>query len=270
MKKFLFIFFSSITFYSQAGNDNYHIGGRSVGMGNASVCLSDYWSIHHNQGGLANVDKIGFGVSYESRFLTKNLALSSVGFVYPTKKSGTFGIVYKGFGGKLYRESKVGLAYGMKLAQNLSAGISINYHHLRIANDYGQKGGLTFEAGFIANIYKELSVGLHIFNPSQSKLNNYNREKIPTVFRLGLSNKFSDKVIANIEIEKDIDHKPVFKAGFEYQPIDILYIRAGIASNPSLPAIGIGVNIKEFRFDFGTTFHGTLGASPAFSLNYNF
>ena len=50
MKKLLLLFicFPTLLF---AGNDNIHFGGRSAGMGHASVTLSDVWSSHHNQAG---------------------------------------------------------------------------------------------------------------------------------------------------------------------------------------------------------------------------
>lgn len=267
MKKILFICFLSLSFIAKAGNENFPIGARSTGMGNTCLTLSDVWSTQYNQAGLANVRLISAGVSYESRFLQKDLGIQSFAFALPVK-SGTFGLNYTGFGGKLYRQTKVGLSYGMKFSEKISGGISLNYHNLRIGNNYGNKSSLTFEVGIIAQIIENLQLGVHIFNPSQTKLNDFEDEIIPTIFRLGVRYDFSDKVVALLEVEKDVDFNPSYKAGIEYHPTDLLYIRTGISTNPSAPSIGFGVDLNNFRFDFSSTFHPVLGATPAIGLVY--
>lgn len=258
-----------LTASSIAGNENYPIGARSTGMGGTGLSLSDVWSVQYNQAGLANVKLITAGVSYESRFIQNDLGIQAFGVAIPVKNGG-FGLSYTGFGDKLYKESKIGLSYGMQFAPNISGGISINYHGLNIANNYGSKSSLTFEVGVIAQVMENMKVGFHLFNPLQTTLNDYEQEIIPTVLKVGLRYDFSDKIYTNLEFEKDIDMKPVVRAGIEYHPIKSLYIRTGISSNPSLPSIGFGVDVKNFRFDFSSTFHPVLGASPAFGLVYSF
>jgi hypothetical protein len=270
MKRSLIVFIIIILAqFTYAGNDNYTVGARNTGMGNTGLCLSDVWSIRNNQAGLADVKLISAGVSYESRFATKQLGIQSFALALPTK-SGTFGLNYTGFGDRLYNESKIGLGYGMRFSEKISGGIRINYHSLTIGNGYGTKSSLTFEAGLIANLSDKITLGVHLFNPTQSKLNDYQNEIIPTVLSFGLSYKFSDKVFVNGEVEKDIDRKPVLKTGVEYHPLDVLYIRAGVSSNPSLPSIGFGVDLQQFRFDFSSSFHPVLGATPSFALVYSF
>ncbi len=80
-----------------ASNDNYPMGGRSAGIGHASVTLSDVWSTHHNQAGLAYLENISAGVFYENRFLLKELGVQGGVLALPTK-GGTFGISMSSFG----------------------------------------------------------------------------------------------------------------------------------------------------------------------------
>ena len=49
------------------------MGSRSHALGNASVAIEDIWAYHHNPAALSNLKKIEFGVSYENRFLMKEL-----------------------------------------------------------------------------------------------------------------------------------------------------------------------------------------------------
>lgn len=86
--------------------------------------------------------------------------------------------------------------------------------------------------------------------------------------KLGFNYKFSDKVLVAIETEKEIDHTAEFKTGIEYQIIRDLYLRGGISSNPSMSSFGFGLNIKQFRLDFSSSFHSSFGYIPQIGLLY--
>ena len=117
---------------------------------------------------------------------------------------------------------------------------------------------------------KNLKVGFHLFNPSQTKLHDYQNEIIPVIMNLGISYKFSDKVSANLELEKDVEMPFSAKVGIEYYPIEHLYIRAGIMSMPTMPTIGFGVVKGRFNLDFSSAFHPTLGITPSLGMTYSF
>jgi len=172
-------------------------------MGNTGLCIADVWAIRFNQAALAEVSSVSFGAAYESRFLLKSLGVQSLAVAIPVKR-GTFGLNYTGTGDKLYNESKIGLGYGMKLSEKVNLGIRLNYHSLRLGNNYGRTQNLTFELSVLAKPTNNIQIGFHLFNPSQTKLNEYQNEEIPAIINLGMSYKFSEKVCGNIEIEKDI------------------------------------------------------------------
>ncbi len=250
-----------------AGNDNNHHGGRSAGLGHTSVTLSDVWSTHHNQAGLGWLTNPEMGVFYQNRFLIKEMSYMGGAFALPTN-SGTFGLSYSNFGYSLYGESKTGLAYGMKFSDRVAGGIQVNYHSIRLGNNYGSRNTASVELGLQSKITQQLSIGCHVFNPTQSKLDDYNDERIPTIIRLGLNYAFSDKVFLAIETEKDIDFNPVFRAGIEYKANDKIYFRGGIGTNPTLAAFGVGINHQSFKIDIASTYHQVLGFTPEISLNY--
>jgi len=118
---FLFIYL-----ISYSGNDNYPTGSRSASMGNSSVTLSDVWSTHHNQAGLAGLTKPTIGFHHENRFIVKEYGLQSLAFVLPTN-SGNFGISLSYFGYSKYNESKIGLGYAKKLSDKISFGVQLDY-----------------------------------------------------------------------------------------------------------------------------------------------
>ncbi|MFN3556054.1 MAG: hypothetical protein ACK4VN_08845 [Bacteroidales bacterium] len=265
---FVLIFlFCSASLHS--ANDNYLFGGRAAGMGNAAITLYDFWAISHNQAGLARMEHMAAGVYFENRFLVQELSFGAGAFVYPTS-SGVLGVNFTYFGFELYNESKIGLAYARDFGERFSAGVQLNYHNTYIADDYGNKGNLTFELGAIFQILPQLYIGAHLFNPTRAKIADFANERIPTIFRTGLSYHFSERVVVVAETEKSVNHSPVFKAGIEYQITDPFYIRGGIGTNPTTNAFGFGLDLGNLTIDVATSFHHILGYSPQMSFIYHF
>lgn len=249
------------------GQLNTHYGGRSAGMAHASVTLSDVWSSHHNQAGLAWLNTSEAGVFLQNRFLMKELNYG--GFAYAHKlNSGAVALSYSNFGYQLYGESKLGLGYGLKFSNIISGGVQINYHTTRLANNYGKKSGVTAELGMQAFLNDKLMLAVHLFNPTRTKLNDYNNERMATIMRLGLNYKFSKQVFATFEVEKDIDSRPIFRAGIEYKASEIIYLRGGVGTQPTLASFGVGVKKSNFKLDIAASYHQILGFTPDLSFNY--
>ncbi len=269
MKNKLFLIFVILSFQAYTGNINDPIGGRSAGMGYASVSLIDFWSLQNNQGGLGFYNNTTAGVYYENRFLIKELGLKSGGFVMPTN-SGTFGVSFNSFGYSLYNEIKAGIAYGKSLGDKFSAGIQLDYLQTSIGEDYGKKRAVTFEVGLLSKVTNNLTVGAHIYNPIQAKLADYNDERIPAVIRFGASYTFSEKALLAAEVLQEVSQKAMLKAGLEYHIIEPFYLRAGFSTNPGLTTFGFGVEIKNLNIDIASSIHQSLGYSPQVSLYWKF
>lgn len=254
---------------SQAGNENPTLGARSAGMGNASVSLGDVWSAQHNQAGLGFVRDISAGAYYENRFLLKELSIKGGVIALPVK-GGTFGLCISNFGYSLYNENKYSLSFAKAFGDKLSAGIAMDYLTTKIGEGYGSKGVLAAEFGIQAKPLKGLTIGAHVFNPTRTKIADYNDERLPTIIRFGGDYDFSDKVKIALETEKDMAQKAIFKAGIEYKPVKELYLRAGIGTNPTLTSFGFGINLKNLKIDVSANYHQTLGFSPQLGLTYTF
>jgi hypothetical protein len=251
--------------------DNYPVGARSAGVANASVTYSDVWSTFHNQAGLASLNNISAGTYFENRFLISELGLRSVAIAVPANKIGAFGLNVSLFGYAVYNEKKAGISYAKKLGDKVSAGIQLDYLNTSFNDElYGSRTSFTVEGGLIAEPIANLKIGAHVFNPTKTKIAEYGDERIPVIMRFGASYKFSDKALLSSEIEKSSDYNNIFRAGLEYHPVDILYLRCGVASNPSLSCFGFGLKLKQFVIDMSAQYHWVLGFSPQFSLGYEF
>ncbi|MCF8364801.1 MAG: hypothetical protein K9H16_03415 [Bacteroidales bacterium] len=270
IRKYLILFFSILSLNPLiAINGNVPEGARSSAMGGASVALSDFWSLQNNQAGLAFYNLPAAGAYLENRYLIKELSLKSGGVVLPTK-SGVFGLKLSYFGYSLYNESKFGLAFARKLNEKFAVGVQLDYLLTSIGNDYGKKGMVTFEVGFLSRINDHLSLGAHIFNPINAKITDYADERVPAVIRVGASYAFNDQLMVTAEVEKDSEFDPQARLGIEYRIIEEIYVRGGIASNPGLYSFGFGLNLKKLKLDFSSTVHQELGYSPQISMIYRF
>ncbi len=269
MRYKLIIILSFICFNLFPQHDNSPIGARSAGMGNSSVCLQDLWAAHNNQAGLADLKNIEAGVYYENRFLLKELSFKSLTLVFPTE-TGVFGLDMSSFGFSLYNENKFGLAYSKRLFKNISMGIQLDYLNTHIAENYGNKGIMTFEGGINAQINKQLILAAHIYNPLRVKLSDYNDEHLPSILKFGILYKPIEEINLCAETEKDINLKPVFIIWIVCNITISIYIRTGISTNPAINAFGFGFEYRKLKLDFSSSIHQTLGYSPQFSISYVF
>ncbi|MES2589526.1 MAG: hypothetical protein V4622_11155 [Bacteroidota bacterium] len=267
MLKFVKTIFFSISFSFIFAQGWQAVGARSMSLSNASVCLSDVWAFHHNPAALANLEKTSVGISYENRYLLKEL--QAQGFVYAqAMKKGVLSFGGQLYGHSLYRSTRVGMGYSMQLSENISAGVQLNYQSLRISN-YGQKGTLSGEFGMLAKI--KVKVGFSVFNLNNAKLSDFQDDRFSTYLRLGLSYAISSKVLLLAEAEKQVESKLRPKGALEYQMSDKFFLRVGAAGNPLELTFGSGFAFDNgFKLDFGTAWHQLLGWSPHVGLTFDF
>ncbi|MDB4533743.1 hypothetical protein N9242_02655 [Vicingaceae bacterium] len=250
---------------AQIGND--FIGARSAALGGYNVTLSDVWSSQNNQAGLGFVKETSAGIYYENRFLLKETSYKAGAFVLPVK-SGAFGISVASFGYSAYSETKAGISYGQRFGEKFSLGVQMTYLNTSLIQEYGTKTTITGAIGLIAKLSDELTLGVHVYNPNRSKLAEYNNERVPTIMKLGMDYRFSDKVMLAVSTEKDLDVNAIVNAGLEYHITEILYLRGGISTNPTQYAFGFGMQLKDFKVDLSSSFHQTLGITPGISIIY--
>lgn len=252
-----------------AGTEDFPSGARSAAVGHASASFTDLWSVHHNQAGLGFVRNLSAGVSYENRFLMKEISVRGAAVAIPVK-GGTFGLGMNSFGYSLYSENKYSLSFAKAFGEKFSGGIAMDYVHTRIGDGYGSRGALVAEAGIIARPLKNFSIGAHVYNPNRARVAAYADERLPTVLRLGADYKFSANLLVAVEAMQDIAQKTIFKAGLEYRAVKSFYLRAGVSTQPTFTSFGFGVYLRKFKMDVAASYHQVLGISPQLSLSYAF
>jgi hypothetical protein len=209
------------------------------------------------------------GIYFENRFLLKDLSLKAMALTIPSGK-GAFGISFRYFGFSLYSEMNAGIAYGMRLTKRFSTGIQVDYRRLHIADGFKDNSVFSCEIGLQYRATDHLWIGLHVANPVPVKLSAVTNERLPALMRFGVSWRITAGLQSDLEVEKDLVHKPVLKAGLEYRPAKKLVIRIGLLTNPATFTFGAGLDLGNLQFDIASSYHFVLGYSPQASLTYIF
>lgn len=266
-KFFILFLFISFGLWGQINPEL--VGARALGMGNASVTVSDQWGVFNNIAGIAKTQYVSVFASYENRFgLAEFQTFSLGGVISISKKWGSFGISFSRFGDEVYNEQKLGLGYAHQIA-NVSLGIKLNYVQANI-QDLGSGGNIAFELGGIAELIPSiLFFGAHIYNFNQSEISaEFENEKIPVVMKAGLSYRPLESLMLNLETEKDVEQAAIFKAGLEYELIESLKFRTGINSQTEASFFGLGFSPRFLEFDYALAWTGDLGLTHHVSLSY--
>jgi len=263
----LLIIFLSFTNSIISQSVNNRISARETGLAGASVSFSDIWSQYSNQAGLAYLDYIAVGISYQNAYFVKELATNSVAFAVPTK-TGTFGLNYYYFGYPKYNENKIALAYAKTLGKKISVGIQLDYFITHIEGEFGTSGVPAGEIGILTNPIKNLYIGAHVFNVWNASISSADETYLPIIFKLGASYILYQKALLSVEFEKDIDYPVVVKTGVEFEMLKKVFLRAGISTKPTTFSFGLGYEFNSFKLDIAFSKHEVLDYSPSISFRY--
>ena len=227
---------------------------------------ADVFSFSANQAALAQIKSFSAGVFSERKFMLEELNLFSASFALPTH-SGNFGFLIHHFGNSSYSETEAGLAYGRKLSDYVDVGVQFNYYRMQIAS-YGNASTINFEAGALFHFTDQLHGGIHLYNPTSSKLGKNKEENLPAVYSAGLGYDASEDFFVSAEIEKTENLPLNVNAALQYKFANRFIARGGVATNTSVFFFGLGFTLQNFRFDATASLHPQLGITPGLLLIY--
>ena len=244
-------------------------GARSAALGNSSVSLVDLFSFHHNPGALGFLENGGAAVSYESRFLLRELQSQSFVIAQPIQ-TGVLSLGGQFYGYETFRTNRVGAGYSMKLNDNFAAGVQINYLSLRLDPFYGVKHSVTGELGMLAKLGDDLSFGFSVMNLGRARLSEFKDDRFSTILRLGTAYNITKELLFIVELEQEVTYKTRMRSGLEYSPNDKFYVRAGVQGAPVEFSFGTGMKWSRVQLDLASHYNQLLGWSPVASLLFNF
>jgi hypothetical protein len=231
-----------------------------------SLKLADVFSFSANQAALAQTKVFSGGVFSERKFMLEELNLFSATVAMPTH-SGNFGLQVHHLGNSVYSEMQAGLAYGRKLNEYVDVGVQFNYYTHKITG-YGNASAINFEAGAIFHFTDQLHGGIHLYNPTSTKIGKNGEETLPVIYSAGFGYDASENFFINAEIEK-VEGLPLnVNTTIQYKFADHFLARAGVVTGTSVYFLGLGFRLQKFRLDATALLHPQLGVTPGLLLIY--
>ena len=258
-------------FYSKGYSicDNNQVGAREVALGNASVAIISPFSVFHNQAALARLKNISIAIDYRQPYLIGGFGAKALALVIPTAVS-NFSISMQQTGIPGYNESRFGLSMARTLGNRVSAGIQFNYFMIDFPEQGSSRGTFLIEFGMLYQTSANLSIGLHIFNPSRGSIESLNfKSELPVSATAGIALKPSANLVFVSAVAFCLDNPLNVRMGIEYQFSDCFFLRGGLSGKPVRHSAGLGFKNRNFSVDFAIVHHETLGYTPSISLTLN-
>jgi hypothetical protein len=270
LRKYLHTFWAILFLFAQSGiaqSIRQPIAAIYLGLGAYSTLQTDVFSFVNNQAALVQIKNPGAGILSERRFLLAATSIYTTAIAIPAKM-GNFGInlTYSGF--KNFNEHQVGFAYARSLGPKVDLGIQFNHYGYRVPS-YSKASTVSFELGAMVHLTRELSAGIHVYNPVGGKLGK-SGAKLSSVYKVGLGYDAAEKFFVGAEIVKEENYPVNVNTGFQYQFLKQFFMRAGISTGAAGIYGGVGVGWNYFRLDISGSYHPQLGWSPGLLLIMNF
>jgi len=151
-----------------------------------------------------------------------------------------------------------------------SAGLQFDYFMIDFPEQSRSRGTFFIEFGLLFQPKRNLSFGLHIFNPSNASIESLNFiSHLPFIATAGLVIKPSDHFLIANGVEYSVNNLLNISLGIEYQFSEHFFLRCGLSGEPVHHSAGIGYKWNTFTIDFAMMHHENLGYTPSFSLTLN-
>jgi len=267
-----FVLVAWVVFTASEGKaqDVFWSGSRYQALSDATIGLSDCWSVFGNQAGLAGIDRIVIGGSFQNRFLVNELSTRAGLLVLPVQSS-VFAFSLSQFGQIPFRQEKFGLAYARQISPKLNFGVQFNCYRLFLSEENRSVSSYGTELGVQYLFTESLVVGFHIVNPYRTRVKlNSGIFRYPSRIKIGSFYRLSGLFSLTSELENDFDDHFILKTGIEYTILEKLFVRTGVSGKPYQLSAGIGFQVKKLTLDLATTYSQYLGNSPSVSFQYQF
>jgi len=235
------------------------VGASSFALGNAAVAIDHYlYALYYNPAALSKDKSFQVAFSLQNFFgvrelnsvdLTTNFSLAG----YPV----SFAI--NRFGNQNYQEIQLTTATRYEFFQHCAIGISVQCYILSIRH-YGHTSTWGLNVSFLYKVLPGISIGTMVTNLNQPVISSIH-ETLPQTMNLGICYAPVSDLLVSFEIFQDLRFPYEIRAGFSYQIISLLTVRAGIEDHLNIYSFGIGVKMAWINFDYALRNHPALGIS---------
>lgn len=245
----------------------YRFSAGAAELGRGSLCLTynTLWSSFQNPALMSSGNRLTAGIGCENRFGVRELGYRSAAIIIPSGDV-PLGLICTNSGFPEYRRLALGFASGMKVAENVSAGIRIDFSSQSTTGEYRNEHSVSFEAGMLIGISDRCNLGISLFNPLPAALLD---KKGVTVLRTGLGVRQNDQIWYGTELEISTERPAELMAGFEYRLQESFRLSSGYRTGHASFSFGLGYNLDKISIDLGFETHRHLGVTTSISIIYN-
>lgn len=210
-------------------------------------------------GGCLSYDAAGRGVAvdWRSGYLLSSLAERTVRLQLPAGARGTVVAAYSHRGDAAWHEQQALVAYGMQVAPWLHAAVAARWLHRGVGDaHYESSAWLAPSVLLQASLHRTTLTLVTGTRPWD--------ETRPWRWHLQAAYRPSAQWVALAEWEGE--ERSRLRMGLEYVFDNSWYVRAGMATRPTVATFGLGFSHRRLRIDLAAEVHSALGITPLTSL----
>ena len=244
------------------GQFNAASGGRALGMAGSAIILEDEFGLFNNPGALSS-DHLSLLLAFNTRYLNIGINDAQAGLVVPI---GTFstGLGVSYYGDELYNQLTVAAAARHQVGF-ARLGARLAYRQFYLEN-YGYKRTAIVDIGGVFTLSEEVKLAMLITNLTRSRLEGQEDYRLSSLLALGISYQPISSFRIDMQLTKDINLPVSGNLGMEYKINRYVSARTGFNFTNSQGALGLGLQIKQFRLDLAGSYQPRLGYGANFSL----
>jgi hypothetical protein len=232
----------------------------STSVASTSVADMLSWSAFHNPAPLSGIDVPQLIIHADHRYIITELSTKCFSFAYPTNHF-VSGFSFSHFGFSRYHEMMIGFAFARNFSEKFMLGVQFNYCTAFFLSSNSYHGTFFPQIGMNFPLNKKLSLGFHVFNPFQAKIqSDITTKRLPAIFSMGFSARSSSNFIWRFQADKEISSNYRLSAAADYHLSEELRFQAGVYGYEYLiPCLGFGYRVKYFAIDLLAEMHPLLG-----------
>ncbi len=257
-----------VLFINQAF-ERYSVSAHSAALAQAYTASANHVdAIRFNPAALSTINGNHLTAGYEYVLSgIEGLHNINVGFARPLLNGG-IGLQISEFGFSEQKEQTITMAYGRSLSKDFKFGISTDIYFI----DNNRTGtafsyGLSF--GLLGKVYRKWSLGAYVHNLNQPCFGTFQDGKLPYELRAGLAYRPLDDILSEIDVSMIEDEYRIHSAG-EFKLFNMLFLRVGMKTNPTVVSTGTGILYKFIEVDYAVEYIPDLPLTHNVSTKFNF
>lgn len=255
--------------FNLAGAQSFQAGPQSAGVGGCYATRSGATAIAGNQAGLGWDGERLVMAECSMPFLVRELGIAGISLSLPLYHGHIAGkFISAAIPG--YHDHSLWLSYGLRIHQHISAGAGLCSNLIGIRDRLIHHYRVSFAGGLQVKTGERLIMAGHILYPLQYSSSERSEVRLAGQIALGCSYEFFENNLLHAECRVDGNGHPLFIAGIESAPGELVTLSAGISSNPLGFSFGTGFRLTHCAVVLAFRQVMKYGLTSSIGLEYEF